>query len=127
MVSNDRRRYSRVNLHLEGSLTTSSSPSTEAVSVTVCDVSLKGALVRILRDEDLAKFKGGRYILKFKVDPTSHVTMTVNCRYTRDNNMGLQCEDIDVRSISFLRKIIEYNTGDISLLNRELDELMHSN
>lgn len=123
---NDRRRYSRINLRLEGTLTTGSTDLSEAVSVTIIDISLKGALVHVLRKDDMKKFVGGKYILKFKVDPSSSVVMTVACRHVRDTQMGLECLNLDPRSISHVRKIIEFNTGDASIANRELNELMNS-
>jgi len=41
----------------------------------------------------------------------------------RDDMMGIVCEHIDVDSMTHLRRLVELNMGDTSLLERELHAL----
>ena len=38
--------------------------------------------------------------------------------------IGLQCESIDLDSITHLRRLVELNAGDPALLDRELSSLL---
>lgn len=120
-----RRRYQRVNLGISGYLYTD--PGNQKIAVVVEDVSLKGALVQVTHAKDVPAQEGGMYMLKFHLDAQTEVDMHVECRHIADQKMGLLCKDIDVKSVTFLRKIIELNTGDINLLEREFSELLHVN
>ncbi|KFZ39230.1 pilus assembly protein [Shewanella mangrovi] len=50
--------------------------------------------------------------------------MTADVVYQRDGYLGLKCAFIDVDSITHLRRLLELNTGDSSLLNRELKQFI---
>lgn len=43
-----------------------------------------------------------------------------------ENRVGIHCESIDVNSMTHLRKLIEYNLGDVELVNRDFDALVHN-
>lgn len=43
-----------------------------------------------------------------------------------ENRVGIHCESIDVDSMIHLRKLIEYNLGDVELVNRDFDALVHN-
>ncbi len=47
------------------------------------------------------------------------------CRLPTSENgeLGLRCEDIDVDSITCLRRLVELNLGEPELLERELSAL----
>ena len=38
-------------------------------------------------------------------------------------NIGMACEDIDLQSLTQLRRLLELNTGDADQMNRELSQL----
>ena len=42
----------------------------------------------------------------------------------KDHHLGLFCHHIDIDSITHLRRLIELNLGDETLLQRELAELL---
>jgi len=44
-----------------------------------------------------------------------------------ENRVGIHCESIDVDSMIHLRKLIEYNLGNVELVNRDFDALVHDN
>ena len=51
------------------------------------------------------------------------IQMQMRVVHERDNQLGLACQHIDVESISHLRRLLELNLGDASLLDRELERL----
>ncbi|GIU24881.1 cyclic diguanosine monophosphate-binding protein [Shewanella colwelliana] len=48
------------------------------------------------------------------------VSMETKLVYQKEGQLGLECLHIDVDSISHLRRMLELNLGDASLLDREL-------
>ena len=49
--------------------------------------------------------------------------MDVWVAHEENKELGLKCKDIDVDSITHLRRLIELNLGDPDLLERELSAL----
>ena len=41
-----------------------------------------------------------------------------------ENRVGIYCESIDEDSMIHLRKLIEYNLGDVELVNRDFEALI---
>lgn len=89
--------------------------------VELVDISLQGILIRILPDQH--------------IDPDSPVEINIHlggdvqiCMETevvnqRGDCLGLTCRHIDVDSMTHLRRLVELNIGDTSLLERELHAL----
>jgi hypothetical protein len=90
--------------------------------VSIHDISLNGALVTTMESQHPLKGKLG--VLHFFLsDNVSEVTMDVSVVHIEDNETGLQCNAIDIDSISHLRRLIELNLGDSNQLNKELNQL----
>lgn len=90
--------------------------------VSIHDISLNGALVTTMESQHPLKGKLG--VLNFFLsDNVSEVTMDVAVVHIEDNETGLQCNAIDIDSISHLRRLIELNLGDSNQLNKELNQL----
>ena len=49
--------------------------------------------------------------------------MDVEIAHRENDELGLNCKDIDVDSITHLRRLVELNLGDPELLERELSAL----
>ncbi|MGI1987549.1 PilZ domain-containing protein [Shewanella morhuae] len=85
---------------------------------TILDLSLNGALV-----EEPAHFSnsGEAITLSFTL-PESDIVISIDTELVHQKNtqLGLKCNFIDVDSISHLKRMVELNLGDASLLNREL-------
>ena len=45
------------------------------------------------------------------------------CAHIEADRVGFLCDEIDMDSISLLKRLVEWNTGDESLLQRELAAL----
>ena len=52
--------------------------------------------------------------------------MHVAVVHEKENEVGLQCNGINIDSISYLRRLVELNLGDDSQLHKELSQLTYS-
>jgi len=117
-TGNDRRRFSRFALDFEAEL----SSDDRQTNTRVTDISLKGALVE--RPRDFPAEPGSEVKLAIHGDNDTYtINMTASVSRLYDDHIGLECTSIDIDSITHLRRLIELNLGDSSLLNRELVEL----
>ena len=114
----NRRQFTRVlfsikaNLNVEGN----------SYSVSIHDISLNGALVTAVESEQPLKDKSGTLTF-FLSDNESKVTMDITVVHERDDETGLQCNAIDIDSVSHLRRLIELNLGDNKQFDKELCQL----
>lgn len=89
--------------------------------VQLIDISLRGILIQALPDQKIIDNK--------PVDISIHlggdiqICMTARVANHTDDKVGLACEHIDVDSMTHLRRLVELNVGDTSLLERELSAL----
>lgn len=86
------------------------------------DISLKGALVEVPaqwsgRIDDLCH-------LKLTLADDATILMRAWVAHIHGRQVGLRCESIDVDSITHLRRLVELNAGDPTLLDRELQALL---
>ena len=90
--------------------------------VSIHDISLNGALVTAIDSEESLKGKVGT--LQFLLsDKESEVTMSVAIVHEEEHETGLQCNAIDIDSVTHLRRLVELNLGDSKQLNKELSQL----
>ncbi len=90
--------------------------------VSIHDISLNGALVTALESEKSLKGKLGTlsFIL---ADNESEVTMHIAVVYENKDETGLQCNAIDIDSVTHLRRLVELNLGDSEQLDKEISQL----
>ena len=87
------------------------------------DLSFKGALIEHPLDLEI---NDGEYQLIFRLSGSDvDISMTVRVIHNEQHHIGLSCEQMDIDSMTHLRRLIELNVGDDSELNRELDALSH--
>ncbi|WP_076412746.1 PilZ domain-containing protein [Shewanella sp. UCD-KL12] len=85
----------------------------------ILDLSLNGALVD---EPDAFSPSNAAIILSFTLQGSDiEVQMETSLTHHKAGHLGLKCLHIDVDSISHLRRMIELNTGDSAMLNRELE------
>jgi hypothetical protein len=85
------------------------------------DISLKGALLDLpdgCRLDPKAPFE---LMLQLAGDTIIHMSATLS--HAQDQQIGVVCQQIDVDSVSHLRRLIELNTGDPVAAERELHSL----
>ncbi|NOX09162.1 MAG: PilZ domain-containing protein [Gammaproteobacteria bacterium] len=93
-------------------------------STTECkliDISLRGALIE--RPDELSSCEDDHYLLTLSLSESEKISMVTRVTRINDNVIGLVCKDIDLDSITNLRRLIELNLGDHEMLERELGEL----
>ncbi|NQZ21221.1 MAG: PilZ domain-containing protein [Colwellia sp.] len=90
--------------------------------VTIHDISLNGALATMPNIEHSLKGKLG--LLHFDLaNGESVVEMHIAVVHEVNNEVGLQCNAIDIDSVTHLRRLVELNLGDESQLHKELSQL----
>ena len=115
----NRRQFSRIifkaeaRVHAEG----------KEFSVEILDISLKGALFR--PEKPVSIPAGTPAILQMRLDEMGTlIRMEGPITHARQDQFGLACHEIDLDSITHLRRLVELNLGDSSLLERELQHLL---
>ena len=86
------------------------------------DLSLKGLLLhrpQNWQDADAAL----PFVARIRLADDAVLEMEVELTRTQDELLGFVCRHIDIESISHLRRLVELNLGDESLLERELAAL----
>ena len=52
------------------------------------------------------------------------IEMLATVSHAEGKNVGVRCESIDLDSVSHLRRLVELNVGDESILQRDLSSLI---
>jgi hypothetical protein len=89
------------------------------------DIALKGALLQTQALQALVPQEKCRLVLPL-TEGGDAIVMTGKIVHLEDLQIGIECLDIDVTSLTRLRRLIELNTGDAELMNRELSYLFAS-
>jgi len=96
----------------------------ERVPCKILDLSLKGCLIEL--DSDRLIDPDGVYELRIDLNETVRILMSVSPAHSSERKLGLVCRQIDLDSISALKRLVELNLGDERLLERELQALLAS-
>lgn len=112
-----RRRFTRIPFDAEARL----AAGEQQWAVELLDLSLKGAL--IARPQDWNGEAEGPLRLELRLGEDAVIVMDVSIAHQEADRLGLRCEDIDLDSITHLRRLVELNLGNPDLLERELASL----
>ena len=89
------------------------------------DISLKGALTT--RPNQLEAQRGDNLVLRLLLtDEGEKLTLDVNVAHVEEDRIGFEVMHMDLDSATHLKRLVELNLGDEALLERELNELIHS-
>jgi len=118
----NRRIFTRILFSIKAKLTVGDNQ----YPVTIHDISLSGALVERASGDPSIKSQLGE--LSFFLDDTDEAEVAMHVGVVHENGIevGLQCNGIDIDSISHLRRLVELNLGDDSQLHKELSQLSYS-
>lgn len=94
----------------------------ETFTVQLIDISLKGALVECETSDKFSLQDPCRLLLPMAEDGKG-IVMAGHVVHLKDTLVGIECSEIDVASLTRLRRLIELNSGDPSLMNREIAQL----
>ncbi|MET2855218.1 PilZ domain-containing protein [Vibrio owensii] len=114
----ERRRFSRIIYQVSALL----EQGDLALQATIQDLSLHGLL---LKAENASSLEPSRKVdVSFSFAQSEQVMqLTANIISIIDNEIRLKINNIDIDSISQLKRFIELNVGNNELLNRELEHL----
>lgn len=88
------------------------------------DVSLNGALIS--DPEGISLNRGQAVRLEIDLGESHNlIAMDAVVTHLENDHIGLKMKQIDVDSISHLRRLVELNLGDSNLLHRDLEHLAH--
>ena len=90
----------------------------------LCDISLKGALVEL--PAGWPGLQGGKCRMRLELAPGVAISMEATVAHLDASHIGLRCDDIDIDSITHLRRLVELNAVDVSRLDRELVALLRT-
>lgn len=114
-----RRAYSRIAFSAGAQLSIGGTTA----SCDLRDLSLKGALVKAVGMSPPAP--GQPCELELRLDDGGTVIrMTGEVAHAENERIGIVCREIDLDSITSLRRLLELNLGDSELLHRELSALL---
>ncbi len=118
-ANDERRRFSRVAFHRPADLDVRIAQGT----CEVLDVSMKGALVEV--PHRFPAHVGQRCTLTIHLDAgDAAIVMEGEVVHREGSQAGVRCVEIDLESISHLRRLVELNVGDEEVLYRELSALV---
>ena len=114
----NRRQFTRILFSIDAQLEIEE----QCYPVNIHDISLNGALISSPKDVQDIKHKLG--ILRFNLaGAEAEVCMHIAVVHMEPDEIGLQCNAIDIDSDTHLRRLVELNLGDESQLNKELSQL----
>jgi hypothetical protein len=117
-MTQNRRQFTRIPFQTEARVFL---PQGEIV-VEVVDLSLKGALIR--PKDEIFVTVGSNCVLKIHLaDATSSIRMESTIVHHQGSYYGLACREIDLDSVTHLRRLVALNLGDEALLEREISLL----
>ena len=116
-ANSERRRFQRFPLDAKVRLYS----GTASWQTELIDISLKGVLLTKPKDWD-GKI-GESYRVGINIESTISISMSVKIAHLEDTKIGCECSKIDLESFAKLKRLVELNLGDPSLLNRELTAL----
>lgn len=120
--SNDKRKFFRLPFKADIQLHFNQPDAVQ--NAHLLDISLKGALVESVRPFT-NNFKGRTCRMELVLGKSGEsITMEGVVVHQEGQRMGIKCQHIDLDSISNLRRLIELNTGDDMLLEREMTALL---
>lgn len=89
------------------------------------DISIQGALIAACSGATPGAGTPCQLIISLDESKEIQIIMDGTTTHKIENRVGIHCESIDVDSMIHLRKLIEYNLGDVELVNRDFDALIH--
>ena len=90
------------------------------------DISFRGALIANCTGATPAEGTPCRLIMSLDKEQSARIIMQGKVAHKNDNRVGIRCEEIDLDSMTHLRRLVEMNLGDSRLLDRELGHLFMS-
>ncbi len=115
----DRRHFNRVEFEADASLVVQGNQFT----CQVVDLSLHGVLIKMPNGNQLDPNEEFELQIPLSEDKEQVIRMSLKLTHQEGPNLGLECNHIDLDSITHLRRLVELNLGDSQLLERDFESL----
>ena len=127
-MDNERRQYHRVSFDSVATL----SGNQQSFDCQIIDLSIHGVLLRphgVIYTKEDVEYKLNIPLETDGADDGSEISIQMTLKLIRQKpeNLAFECENLDLDSITHLRKIVELNSGDPSVLERDLQTLCAEN
>ena len=119
-MSQERRRFIRIDFDAEAELRAGDKHWT----VQIEDISFKGVLLSHPQGFDAQL--GDQLVVETWLDSDVQLLLPVTLARIGEDFLGCSCGAIDLDSMTHLRRLVELNLGDESLLDRELEHLIEA-
>jgi hypothetical protein len=86
------------------------------------DISLKGALLEV--GPTFKAVMGEQCQMRLDLAPGATISLSGTVTHIDGQHVGLHTDNIDLDSITHLRRLVELNAGDPALLEREISALI---
>jgi len=116
-----RRLFTRI--PFKASVVLNTFPDQHACSLV--DISLKGALVEQPQPWNAAMGDPCSVSVELAEDGTS-IHMKGEVAHVEQGRLGMRCTEIDLESMTNLRRLVELNLGDEEALNREIHAMVRA-
>ena len=117
-MTEERRRFQRITFDA----TCEVRGANTSWPVQLVDISFQGALTDNIEDADLNI--GDQLDLVINLADDVVIDMPVVLKHKLKSYLGFQAQSMDIDSMSHLRRLVELNLGDQTLLERELEHLV---
>lgn len=117
-TNKERRTFWRAAFHSPVRLTTHAHQG----YAQLVDISLKGALLEV--PTTWTGIKGEQCQLRLDLAPGTTISMWGTVVHIDGQHVGLRSDNIDLDSITHLRRLVELNAGDPAILEREISALI---
>ena len=118
--SQTRRHFTRITFDTGVAVHTTSGPH----DCKLIDISLKGALVE--QPQSWQARIGEPCSLRVPLtDDGNAIDMKGEVAHVEGGRLGIHCTEIDLESITNLRRLVELNLGDEEALHREIAAMLH--
>lgn len=114
----DRRRFTRIHFDAECEVHYPGG----AIVMQLVDISLRGVLLTF--DRPLSLEIGGEAEVNIYLANDVLIRMQTQLNYSQPPKYGFFVKEIDLDSMSHLRRLLELNLGDETLLERELEHMV---
>ncbi|MCK5386466.1 MAG: PilZ domain-containing protein [Gammaproteobacteria bacterium] len=122
-MTNEQRHFTRIPFN--ASATIVSSRTGNKTIAKLIDISFKGLLIN--KPDDWQGSNNEHYTVNLQLSGHEiEMNLEVIEVHEENNHIGFKTEYMDIDTATNLRRLVELNLGNESLLDRELSELVHS-
>ncbi len=120
-MSQEKRHFTRIPFNATATVVNSRSGHKSMAELV--DISFKGLL--ITRPDDWEGINGEHYTIHLQLAGEEvEINLSVIEVHSENDHVGFKTEHMDLDTATHLRRLVELNLGDESLLERELTELV---